>query len=182
MRRQVTFLWLAAALGLSLLVVVCNLPGPVPASYPTPLASALPRAPGLQAHPAASPAQTVSSPATLASDSATRGWASRTSQTAALLGPGRKIDLRQAPILGQLVRRGKMPILLAGMAMVLVATTVAQPGGEVEGLAFVPRRGPHPSTQKPASRRQPTVARSAPRWLVVADLVADWERVRLVPT
>ncbi len=205
MRRKVTF-FCVVTLVLSLLVIVCNLPAFAPASAQGQAGSGPSlQASGRQVHPSAAPVPVVDYLAGTASRRGTMEPASSSGWTVAPLAPGRKQDLRQAPLLGQLIQwgeyrstdpsgtrsilgraitaaRGRSSILLLGAMMLLAIAMAAQRSEEAPRQEVTPSSVPCWRPEEPSRDRKHAPARSGPRVLVVSDQAAEWERVRLVPT
>ena len=210
MYRKVTSL-LVITLLFSILVIVCEV---TTLAYGRALAQrvagALPRAPSRQAHPVAVFASTVGSPLRPPGREGPVEWGRPAGRTTASRDAARKIDLRQLPILGRLIRRGeyssstsptgtsstsrgvkgatraKTSSFLLGSAMLVAALVVArrtrQAWEEAPGKLDAPRRRP-PACVRPATDApQHPVRRFALRILCVWDKTVEWERVRLVPT
>ena len=210
MYRKVTSL-LIITLVFSILVIVCEV---TTLAYGRALAQrvagALPRASSRQAHPVAVFASAVGSPLRPPGREGPVEWGKPAGQTAASQDAGRKIDLRQWPVLGRLIRRGEYlsstspsgtssashgvkgatraqtSSFLLGSAMLVAVLVVArrtrQAWEEAPATPDAPRPRP-PACVRPATDASPHPARRfAPRLLLMRDKTAEWERGRLVPT
>lgn len=203
---------LAVTLVLSVLIISCELTALASVGAPAhPLlaaAGAFPQAPGAPRPTAGALAVAQDGPSTLVTCKAAAEWAGPAARALTQPVPERKISLGQVTILGQALARGeyanrtapagfesalsgvelpvqgKVPTLLLAALMLLVVAMVARQPGPVaaEETPSVPGALRGTWRRQPASQPQPRRPRLEPRILGFADLAADWERVRLVPT
>jgi len=209
-RKAIQFL--AVTLVLSVLTISCELTVLASVRAPAhPLLQAAGAFAGAPAasHRAANPlAAAGDGPSPLVSCKAVAEWAAPAGAALAQPVPRPKISLGQVTILGQalarakyanrtaptgfesalsgveLPARGEAPTLLLAALMLVAVAMVARRAGPVTAEEAPSVRG----APRCAWSRQPT-AQPIPRWprfepriLGFADLAADWERVRLVPT
>lgn len=173
-------------------------------------AGALPKAPVASSRTAGDSARAVDGPSALVNCKTMAEWAGPAGRALTQSVPAPKISLGQVTILGtalargeyanrtaptgfesaltgvKLPIRGKAPTLLLAAVMLLVVVMVARRTGplaaeETPSVSGAPRGVCTRQTAVQITLK-PRWPRFEPRILGFADLAADWERVRLVPT